>query len=73
MRFQTDKDSRKKTMDKLLKQVKTEMKNVPYVPYDETVFDKLKNSCLKASETLYEYMLKSIDTSEDDGDSKEIN
>lgn len=70
MRFQTDKDSRKKTMDKLLKQVKTEMKNVPY---DETVFDKLKNSCFKASETLYEYMLKSIDLSEDDGDSKEIN
>ena len=70
MRFQTDKDSHKKTMDKLLKQVKTEMKNVPY---DETVFDKLKNSCFKASETLYEYMLKSIDTSEDDGDSKEIN
>lgn len=70
MRFQTDKDSREKTMNRLLKQVKTEMKNVPY---DETVFDKLKNSCFKASETLYEYMLKSIDTSEDDGDSKEIN
>lgn len=70
MRFQTDKDSREKTMNRLLKQVKTEMKNVPY---DETVFDKLKNSCFKASETLYEYMLKSIDLSEDDGDSKEIN
>ena len=70
MRFQTDKGSREKTMSKILKQVKTEMKNVPY---DETVFDKLKNSCLKASETLYEYMLKSIDTSEDDEDSKEIN
>lgn len=71
MRFQTDKDSREKTMHRLLKQVKTEMKNVSYD--DETVFDKLKNSCLKASETLYEYMLKSIDTSEDDEDSKEIN
>lgn len=71
MRFQTDKDSREKTMHKLLKQVKTEMKNVSYD--DETAFDILKKSCLKASETLYEYMLKSIDTSEDDGDSKEIN
>ena len=70
MRFQTDKESREKTMNKILKQVKAEMKNVPY---DETVFDKLKNSCFKASETLYEYMLKSIDTSEDDEDSKEIN
>ncbi len=71
MRFQTDKESREKTMNKLIKQVKTDMKNVPYD--DEKVFDKLKESCNKATDIFYEYMLKSIDLSEDGVDSKEIN
>lgn len=71
MRFQTDKESRGKTMNKLLKQVKTDMKNIPTT--QENMVELLQISCKNASNFLFEYMLKCVDFSDEDSEAKEIN
>lgn len=62
MRFQTDKESREKTMNKILRQIKQEVKNIP----NNDPNNMLSQACLKSSTILYEYLLKSIEPETDD-------
>lgn len=70
MRFQTDKESREKTMNKILKQIKSEVKNIPTT--DEDMLTKLQNSCQRvSSDVLFQYMVQCIDFTDEDSESKE--
>ena len=61
MKFQTDKVSKEKIFNKFLKNVKQEVKNVP----NEDPENLLNKSCIKNSILLYEYLLSSIDFSDE--------
>lgn len=61
MKFQAlDKDSKEKLMNKLIKSIKQEVKNVP----NEDPNNLLSEACLKSVPMLYEFMLKHIDYSD---------